>query len=482
VVLEGLGRNLDTLVRKIRHLPQVDKDAINAILQELQRALLMADVKVEICLEVTERIRKKATDESISDKINRKEFIIKLLHDELIQMMGGVAAPARIKQNRENIMLLVGIQGSGKTTTIGKLAKYYLKKGMRIAVVCTDTWRPGAYAQLSQLLDQIKVAHYGEPEEKNALKIAKRGLKEFQKDKKNPYDLIIVDTAGRHKEEQGLMDEMQKLEEFIKPNETILIIDGTLGQQAYNQAQAFARTTHVGSIIITKLDGSAKGGGALSAAAASKAPIKFIGLGEKIDDLEEFNPSKFVGSLLGIPDIEGLLEKIKEAEIEPDEDMAKRLMKGKFTLEDLYQQLLALKKMGPFRKIIGMLGGQNIPDQLKVVAESNLEKWKVVLQSMTQQEKDNPDLIRKTRITRVARGSGTNYTEIKNMLKQYDQMKALMKNFTKPQRGKGKKGAPGMPGMPGMPGLPGFGGEMPDMAQLQKLQQMQGMKKFKKFK
>jgi signal recognition particle subunit SRP54 len=307
-------------------------------------------------------------------------------------------------------------------------------------------------------------------------------MKQFQDEK---MDMILIDTAGRHKEEKDLMDEMKKMEDYVKPNEVILIIDGSLGQQAYGQASAFATATHIGSIIITKLDGSAKGGGALSAAAASKASIKFIGVGEKIEDLEEFSPTRFVGNLLGVPDIEGLLEKIKEAEIEPDEETAKRLMKGKFTLEDLYQQLKALKKMGPFRKILGMLGGQNIPDEMKGLAESNLEKWKVVLSSMTQIEKEQPDLIRKTRITRIAQGSGATYTDIKNMLKQYDQMKSFMKNMTKPRRGKkGQQGGmPGMPGMGGMPGMPNLGdmGNV-DMSQLKQMQNMKKIKgmKFKK--
>lgn len=482
MVLEGLGKSLDNLVRKIRKLPEVDKDTINAILQELQRALLMADVKVEICLAVTENIRKQAMDQTISEKINRREFIIKILHDELINLLGGKEAPKRIKTGRQNIILLVGIQGSGKTTTVGKLANFYKNKGYNLGVICVDTWRPGAYDQMAQTLDSIGVPHFGEPEEKSPFKIAKKGLKKFQEEKK---DLIIIDTAGRHKEEKDLMEEMIKLEEFVKPDETILIIDGSLGQQAYNQAFAFASSTHIGSIIVTKLDGSAKGGGALSAAAASKAPIKYIGVGEKIDDLEEFNPSKFVGTLLGIPDIEGLLEKVKEAEIEPDEEMAKRLMKGKFTLEDLYQQLLALKKMGPFKKILMMLGGQNIPDEFKDMAEANLEKWKVVLSSMTQTEKDDPELIRKTRITRIANGSGTSYSTIKQMLKQYDQMKMFMKNITKPRRN--KKGQPpgmppGGPGMPGIPGMPNLG-NMEEMAKnMGNLKQMKQMKNIKGMK
>jgi len=212
----------------------------------------------------------------------------------------------------------------------------------------------------------------------------------------------------------------------------------------------------------------------------AKHQLNFIGVGEKIDDLEEFNATRFVGSLLGIPDIEGLLEKVKEAEIEPDEDMAKRLMKGKFTLDDLYQQLLALKKMGPFKKILQMLGGQNIPEEMQGLAEGNLEKWKVVLQSITQQEKENPDLIRKTRITRIARGSGTSYTEIKGMLKQYEQMKTFMKNVTKPRRmKKGQMG--GNQGMPGMPNMPGFG-DMANMAQMAQAGQMKNIKGIKGIK
>lgn len=450
MVLEGLGKSLDNAIRKIRRLPRIDKDAVQMLIQDLQRALLSADVQVEICLGVTERIKKRAFDENIAEGIARKDYIIKLIHDELVDLMGGKSAPRRLKTGKLNIILMVGIQGSGKTTTVGKLANFYKNKGFRIGVVCSDTWRPGAYEQLKQLLDPMHISLEGNPEEKNALKLAKKGIKAFmQKKDKESVDIIIVDTAGRHKEEKDLMEEVQKLENIIKPDEVTLVIDGTLGQQAYSQAKAFAEATHVGNIIVTKLDGSAKGGGALSAVAATGAPIKFIGVGEKIDEMEDFNPTSFVGSLLGIPDIEGLLDKIKEAEIEPDKDLVKRLMKGKFTLDDLYSQLQALKKMGPFKKILGMLGGQNIPDDMKDMAESNLENWKVVLSSMTQYEKENPGIIKKTRIQRIARGSGRSYTEIKGLLKQYDQMKGVMSKLTKPRRG--KKGMPG--GLPG--GLPG---------------------------
>lgn len=465
MVLENFGTSLDILIRKIRRLPKVDKNAIDGILKELQRALLMADVNVEICLTITEKIKKQATDTKINSRVDRQDFIIKLLHDELIAVLGGKEAPKRIKTGKQSIILMIGIQGSGKTTTVGKLAKYYQKRGYRIGVICTDTWRPGAYDQLAQTLDPLGIDHFGMPEEKNALKIAKKGLKHYQKVKgKDQKDLLIVDTAGRHSQEADLMAEMQKLENIIKPNETILVIDGTLGQQAFSQAQAFAKTTHVGSIIVTKLDGSAKGGGALSAAAAAGAPIKFIGVGERVDDLEPFVPTAFIGSLMGVPDLEGLMKKIEELGIEPDDDQIDRLKKGRFTLEDMYQQFIALRKMGGFSKVLSMLGGQNLPKEAKEMAEGNLDRVQVIIQSCTQEEKDDPNMIKKTRITRIAKGSGTTYTEVKGLLKQWSAMNTMMKGMLGKKR-RGKRGQQ-------MPGMPGMDGELPKGMDLQQAQQM----------
>lgn len=444
MVFQNLGKGLDTAIRRIRGLPRIDKDAMKLVIQDIQRALLSSDVDVELTMKVTEDIKKQAFDEKIAGGIARKDYIIKLIHDELVTLLGGKAAPKRLKSNKLNIIMMVGIQGSGKTTTVGKLARYYKNRGFKIGVVASDTWRPGAYDQLVQLLQPMGVEVHGDPtgEEKNALKLAKKGVKHFIKEK---VDIIIIDTAGRHKEEKDLMKEVEKMERIIKPDEVILVLDGSLGQQAYKQAKAFSDATNVGSVIVTKLDGSAKGGGALSAVAATSAPIKFLGIGEKVEDLDDFNPTPFVGTLMGIPDIDGLLEKIKEAQIEPDKDMVKRLMKGKFTLDDLYVQLQQLKKMGSFQKILSKLGGHQIPDEMKDMAEDNLENWKVVLTSMTQEEKENPNLIKRSRIQRIARGSGKDYLEIKAMLKQYDQMRGMMKKLTKKRRGK-----PGMPGMGGM--------------------------------
>ena len=443
MVLENLGRQLDNAIRRIKRLPMVDKDAISALIQDLQRSLLSADVKVELVFQMTENIKKEATNTTLQ-KAKRKDFIIKLVHDELIHLLGGRPAPIRIKSGKKNVILLVGIQGSGKTTTVGKLAKYYNSKGYKVAVLTTDTWRPGAYEQLVQLTKQIGVKCYGNPNEKNAIKIA---LQETKKAINDGNDLIIVDTAGRHKEEKELMKEMEILEQKLKPNEVCLVIDGTLGQQAFAQAGEFDKTTNIGSIIVTKLDGTAKGGGALSACAATDAGIRFIGVGEKIDDLEDFEPTKFVGTLLGVPDIESLIQKVEEAEIMPDDETVRRMMHGKFTLEDLYLQLSQIKKVGKFQQIISMMGGGNIPDALKDDAERNLERWRIVLDSMTHEEKMEPKIIKKTRKRRIAIGSGSDYSVINKMLDQYNQMKKFMKKFLQMQK-KGK-------GMPGMPGLPG---------------------------
>ena len=441
MAFKKLGKDLESIMRKLRGLPKIDKEVINAIIQDLQRALLSADVKVELVFQMTENIKKDALNTNLQ-RARRKDFIIKLVHDELVNTIGGKSAPIRIKPGKSNVILLVGIQGSGKTTTVGKLSRFYKSKGYKVAAVTTDTWRPGAYEQLIQLTGQIGIKCYGNPNEKNAIKLA---VKETKKAINDEHDIIIVDTAGRHKEEKELMKEMEKIEASLKPNEVILVIDGTLGQQAYSQAEEFAKATNIGSIIVTKLDGTAKGGGALSACAATNQSIRFIGVGEKLEDFEEFNPTAFVGTLLGVPDIEGLVKRVQEAEIDVDPDMVKRMMKGKFTLDDLYIQLKSIKKVGKMKQILAMMGGGNIPEALTEDAEENLKKWEVVLNSLTQEEKDDPKIIKKTRKRRIAIGSGTDYTTINRMLDQYNQMKKFMKKALQMQK-KGK-GIPGLPGM-----------------------------------
>jgi signal recognition particle subunit SRP54 len=249
-------------------------------------------------------------------------------------------------------------------------------------------------------------------------------------------DLVIVDTAGRHKEERELIREMKALEQKIKPDEIVMVIDGTIGQQALIQAKTFHEATPIGAILVTKLDGSARGGGALSAVAATGAPIKFIGTGEKVEDIEAFIPSRFVGRLLGMGDLETLLEKVKEAEIKVPQKKAKAILSGKFTLTDMYEQFEAVKGMGPFRKVLQMLPGMsaNVPDEMLNQAEGRLEKWRVIIQSMRPEEKENPKVFNSSRVRRVARGSGTMEKDVKELLKQYVMMRKMMKMFKRKKK------------------------------------------------
>jgi len=431
MALERLGSSLHEALKKIFKAAVVDEAAIKELIRDVQRALLQADVNVKLVLEISKRIEDRAIKEKVPPGISRREHIIKVLYEELTRFLGEKPVPLKVEPGKRKVVMLVGIQGSGKTTVAAKLARYYQKRGLKTALICADTYRPGAFEQLQQLANRIGVPVYGDPKSKQPVKIALEGLERFKN-----YDLVIIDTAGRHKEEQELIKEMKALEDKIKPDEVILVIDGTIGQQAMVQAKAFSEATSIGSIIVTKLDGSARGGGALSAVAAIGAPIKFIGTGEKIDDIEPFVPSRFVGRLLGMGDLETLLEKVKEAEVKVPEKKAKAILSGKFTLTDMYEQFSGMRSLGPFQKILKMLPGMsyNVPDEMLEVAENKLEKWRVIIQSMTPEERENPKIINSSRIRRIARGSGTSEKDVKELLKQYVLMRRMLKALRRKRR------------------------------------------------
>lgn len=439
--LDRLGNSLYDAIKKVFKSSVVDEATVKELVRDIQRALLQADVNVQLVLGISKRIDERALNEKVPPGISRREHVIKVVYEELTRFLGEKSVPLQVEPGKKFILMLVGIQGSGKTTHAAKLARYFQKRGLKIAMICADTYRPGAYAQLQQLAARINVPIYGDPKAKDPVKVVAQGLKQFP-DK----DIVIVDTAGRHKEEQELIKEMKNLEKAIKPNEVMMVIDGTIGQQALIQAKTFHEATPIGSILVTKLDGSARGGGALSAVAATGAPIKFIGTGEKVEDIEQFIPSRFVGRLLGMGDMETLLEKVKEAEIKVPEKKAKAIMSGKFTLTDMYEQFEAVKGMGPFKKVLQMLPGMSrgIPDDMLNTAEGRLEKWRVIIQSMRPEEKENPKILNSSRARRIARGSGTTEKDVKELLKQYIMMRKMLKMM---KRKKGK-----LPFMGGMGG------------------------------
>lgn len=431
MALEKLGKALNSALKKLARSSTVDEALIREVVRDIQRALIQSDVNVRLVLQLTKRIQERALNEKPPAGVSPKEHVVKIVYEELTNFLGREAVPLEIKE-KPTILLAVGIQGSGKTTTIAKLARHLQRRGYKVGLVCTDTWRPGAYYQLKQLVEPFNIEVFGDPNEKDAIKLAREGVDHFRN---KGVDVIIVDTAGRHKEESGLIEEMKQISQAIKPHEVILVIDGTIGQQAYSQALAFKEATPIGSIIVTKLDGSAKGGGALSAVAATGAPIKFIGVGERVEDLEPFDPKRFVSRLLGLGDIEGLLEKFEELQREQEfkEEDVEKFLRGKFNLKDMYAQLEAMQKMGPLKQILQMIPGlgYSLPDEVVKVGEEKLRRYRIIMDSMTEEELENPDIINYSRIKRIARGSGTSTREVRELLAQYNQMRKMFKNLDK---------------------------------------------------
>jgi signal recognition particle subunit SRP54 len=426
MVLDRLTSSLSNALKKVFRAPVMDEKTVKELVRDIQRALLQSDVNVKLVLEISKRIEERALKEKVPPGVSRREHVVKVVYEELTRFLGEKQATLKIEPGKRTILMMVGIQGSGKTTASGKLGKYFQKRGLKTALVCTDTYRPGAYAQLRQLAERANIPVYGDVKEKKSEKIALRGLKQFK-----DYDVVIIDTAGRHKEEKGLIAEMKRLEKTIKPDEAILVIDGTIGQQAAVQARALHETTPIGSILVAKLDGSARGGGALSAVAAIGAPIKFISTGEKLGDIESFVPSRFVGRLLGMGDLQSLVEKVREAEVKVPEKKARAFLSGKFTLTDMYEQFESMKKVGPLRHLLKMIPGMsyNIPEEQMNMAEDALKRWRVIIQSMTPKEREKPKILSSSRIRRVARGSGTTEKEVKELLSQYNHMRKMMKTF-----------------------------------------------------
>jgi len=425
--LEGLGKSLSDAMKKLLRMAVVDEKAVKELVRDLQRALLQSDVNVNLVMQISQAVEKRSLEDKLPPGISRREHVVKVLYEELTRFLGEEPSKLTVEPGKTQVIMLVGIQGTGKTTAAVKLSRFYQKRGLRPAIICADTYRPGAFDQLKQLADKVTVPVYGEPNSKDTLKIVKKGMEQFSNQK---YDLIIVDTAGRHKDEKELMSEMRDLAKQIQPNEIILAIDGSIGQAAMSQAAAFNESTKIGSILVTKLDGTAKGGGALSAVAATHAKIKFVGTGEKIDDIEQFIPSSFVGRLLGMGDIKALVDRVREAEIVVPPKKARAFLEGKFTLKDMYEQMVAVRKMGPLKKLVGMMpGGMNIPDDAMENAEKKLDAWRVIIQSMTRDEIEDPKLVDSSRARRIAHGSGTSDKDVKEMVNQYFMMRKMMKSM-----------------------------------------------------
>ncbi|MEM0350020.1 MAG: signal recognition particle protein Srp54 [Candidatus Caldarchaeum sp.] len=424
----SMGKSLKEVFRKFLASPSADKASVEELVRGIQRSLLMADVKVELVQKISDRIRARAFEEKLPPGVSRKDSVAKIVYEELINLLGGKPAKFSTGGKKPYVVMLLGIQGTGKTTTAAKLANYLKVEGYKVGVVCADTYRPAAYHQLKQLLEPRQIPVYGEPDNDNPVEIARRGLEHF---KQMGVDVVIIDTAGRHRQQEQLMDEMKMLEKELKPDENILVIDGTIGQQAGVHAAAFHKATPVGSIIITKLDTSGRGGGALAAVAETGAPVKFVGVGESVEDFQPFNPSSYIASLLGMPDIESIVERVKLAELSANEKQVEAILKGKFTLEDMVEQVNSLTKLGPLKKLLARLpfpGMDALPEDQLEKAQERIKKWNAILKSMTAEEKTNPSILDGSRIRRIAYGAGVLEKDVRELLRSYQASKKMMKS------------------------------------------------------
>ena len=424
-MLDNLKTNLRAAIKKLVNSSGIDEELIKELSKDVQRALLQSDVNVRLVLEITKKLEERSLNENPPPGLSRKDHIVKILYDELAKLLGN-ETEFSFKPGTMNKVLMLGIQGSGKTTITSKLAKFLTKQGYKVGVIGADTFRPGALVQLKTMCEKANVEVYGDEKNKDSPQLIKNGLKHFEN---SNLDVVLIDTAGRHKEEKDLLNEMKEINKVADPDLVLLVIDGTIGQQCFNQADAFHKIVPIGGIIITKLDSSAKGGGAIAASAATGAQIMYIGTGERIDDLEQFSPTRFVGRLLGMGDVKAVLELAKRLESEADDVRLKRISSGKMNMEDFFYQLEQVTKVGSLRGFLDSmpgLSGMVKDDQLDQM-EGRVERWRYIIQSMTKQEKADPDLLNSSRIKRIARGSGWSEHEVKELMKNYKNSKSMMK-------------------------------------------------------
>jgi signal recognition particle subunit SRP54 len=415
MVLDALGKSLRGVLQRIARGSVVDEALLSEVVRDIQRALLQADVNVQLALDLTKRVRHRATEEKPPAGASLRDFLVRIIYEEIRGILGK-DRPFEVKPKR---ILLAGLFGQGKTTTAAKLARHFQKHGVRVGLVAADVHRPAAIDQLEQLGRKIGADVYADRSERRAEEIVRAALAKL------PAHLaVIVDTAGRSGIDAELIAELQRVKAVLEPEEVLLVLDGAMGQTAGRSAEAFHKAVGLTGVIVTKLDGSAKAGGALSAVAASGAPIVFLGTGEHVDEFERFEPTRFVSRLLGMGDIQTLLERFEElSNKEAAEEAAKHLMGGKFTLRDMRTQLESLGQMGPVSKLVSMLptlGPAKVDEKQLDESQRRLRRYRAILDSLTPEELDDSQIIKAERVQRIARGSGQKPQEVRALLKQFE--------------------------------------------------------------
>jgi signal recognition particle subunit SRP54 len=451
-LFDRLTDRLDSVFRQLRGQGKITEKALDESLREIRRALLEADVNFKVAKAFLARVRDAAVGQQVMKSLTPGQQVIKIVHSELVQLLGATAEPIRLSPHPPTVILLVGLQGSGKTTMAAKLAQHFKTQGRLPFLVAADTYRPAAVDQLQTLGADIGVPVYG-PEDAgstNPVDICRDGL---EKGRVTNRSLVLLDTAGRLSIDKEMMAELTQIKQHASPHETLFIADAMLGQDAVETASRFHEQLPFDGVVLTKMDGDARGGAALSVREVTGAPIKFIGTGEKVDALETFHPERIASRILGMGDVVSLVEKAEAAfDKEQAQSMEEKLRKQRFTFDDFRSQLQAVRRMGPLDQILGMIPGASKALQGQQVDESALGQVEAIISSMTGDERTRPQILNGSRRRRIAKGSGTSVQDVNRLVKQFGAMQKMMKQMSKPsRRGRGGRGGPKMPSLP-MPG------------------------------
>jgi signal recognition particle subunit SRP54 len=442
MVFEGLSEKLQNLMKKMRGYARVTEKDVKEMMREVKLALLEADVNFKVVKDFINTLTERAVGQTVLESLTPGQQVVKIVHEELIRLMGSVPSKLTYSPAPPTVYMMAGLQGSGKTTTAGKLANYLRKEGKRPLLVACDVYRPAAVKQLQVVGSQLNIPVYEMGTNTDPVEIAKKAVAHA---KSMQFDIVIIDTAGRLHIDEELMNELKRIKNTVKPHEILLVVDSMTGQDAVNVAGSFNEKLGIDGIILTKLDGDSRGGAALSTRAVTGKPIKFAGMGEKLNDLEPFYPDRMASRILGMGDVLSLIEKAQTAFDEKQAiELEKKMRTATFTLDDFLEQMQQIKKMGPLSQILGMLPGVDAKAFKGVeLDDKQFARTVAIIQSMTKKERNNPGILNAGRRQRIAKGSGTTVTDVNRLLKQFEEMKKMMKRFT---GGNAKKMMKGMGG------------------------------------
>jgi len=444
LVFESLSEKLQNALGKLKGKGKISEKDLDAALREVRLALLEADVNFKVVKDFIKKIKERSLGSEVLESLTPGQQIIKIVNDELTSLMGEKESKLNISSNSPTVILMCGLQGAGKTTTAGKLANNLKKQNKRPLLVACDIYRPAAIKQLEVVGEKVGVPVFSMGDKHNPVDIAKAAV---EHGKKHANDFIIIDTAGRLHIDENLMQEIIDIKKATNPNEILLVLDAMTGQDAVNVAESFDKELNITGVILTKLDGDARGGAALSIRAVTQKPIKFVGMGEKLDQLETFHPDRMSSRILGMGDVLSLIEKAQSSIDEKKAiELEKKMRTSQFTFDDFLDQLEQMKNMGPLDELLGMIPGMNSKALKGLNVDNNeLTKIEAIIKSMTKKERDNPDLIDSNRRKRIASGSGTNVSEVNKLLKQFKETKKMMKKFTDMNKQSKKRGKTGFP-------------------------------------